>query len=542
MMGVYFLFCTLLIESSASKADDLQASGQLWYSSTEHAGYLEHALVDLQHALSVKATEYNTSFSIGVFDGTVGAFEVTAGINDKQTGEQMKVHKEFPVGSVTKPYTASAIMQLHEQKRIDIDAPIYHYVDPILTRLNKTTMLKLWNGDTTCQTITARMLMGMRGGLHDYNDTWYQEVTINDPTFDVSPFDLLHRLNKSWVCPPGECGEYASTGFELLGLALAQITGAEQWQDYDQFSVFPKSVKANYNHTEFPGRGLCSDHPNIVHQYNAWYGNGTKWMPSKDDTIIKVNITDLYKDSCLNGWTCGNIAASPGDIARFHWDLHHGNIVSQASLKEMLHWVPMKVGWEPQLYGLAMMQTWPYQGHAWEPDPHNVSYTVGHAGADYGSLGMMSGFNTKYKFGISFVSNSASSLNCSLPFNRTTRTGGQNFFIDALCPVYDQVLKIVSNGTAPRLNCSSCPECPVLKPKSKDCLPGVKKICGSVQHNKTECTKCYNANAHNFTKIGCSYCDELSFCNITISGHGHGASCNGAAPSPSPPIACDWQI
>ena len=229
----------------------------------------------------------------------------------------------------------------------------------------------------------------------------------------VSPFDLLHRLNKTWVCPPGTCGEYASTGFEILGLALAEITGAHNWWDYDQFSVLPKKVKGNYNHTEFPIRGLCSKHPNIVHQYNAWWGEAKGWIPQPNESI-KVNITDLDKDSCLNGWTCGNIAASPGDIARFHWDLHHGNIVSAESLKDMMHWTPMHVGWEPQLYGLAMMyetcegfrfdiarqtqmswcsslsripnyadarnfddvihqrQTWPYQGRGWEPDPQNV--------------------------------------------------------------------------------------------------------------------------------------------------------------------------
>ena len=192
-----------------------------------------------------------------------------------------------PTPSASNRYTASAIMQLHEQKRIDIDAPIYQYVDPILTRLNQTTMLKLWNGDETCHKITARMLMGMRAGLHDYNDTWYQEVTINDPSFDVSPFDLLHRLNKTWVCSPGECGEYASTGFEILGLALAQITGAKEWYDYNQFSVFPEKVKSNYNHTEFPGRGKCSEHPDIVHQYNMWYGDhDKKWQPTVDHVNV----------------------------------------------------------------------------------------------------------------------------------------------------------------------------------------------------------------------------------------------------------------
>lgn len=65
----------------------------------------------------------------------------------------------------------------------------------------------------------------MRAGLHDYNDTWYLEETLLHPDVDVTPFDLLHRMNKSWVCPPGTCGEYASTGFEILGLVLAGMAG-----------------------------------------------------------------------------------------------------------------------------------------------------------------------------------------------------------------------------------------------------------------------------------------------------------------------------
>ena len=50
------------------------------------------------------------------------------------------------------------------------------YVDPILQRTNGTTMLELWNGDATCLKITARMLMGMRSGMVDYNDTWYERT------------------------------------------------------------------------------------------------------------------------------------------------------------------------------------------------------------------------------------------------------------------------------------------------------------------------------------------------------------------------------
>jgi hypothetical protein len=48
-------------------------------------------------------------------------------------------------------------------------------------------------------------------------------------------------------------GEYASTGFELLGLLLAQMTGCEKWEDYNQMSVLPASLRPDFNRTAFPG-------------------------------------------------------------------------------------------------------------------------------------------------------------------------------------------------------------------------------------------------------------------------------------------------
>ena len=46
-------------------------------------------------------------------------------------------------------------MRAHEAGDIDIDAPIAGYVDPILRRLNKTSMLELWHGDRTALNITV---------------------------------------------------------------------------------------------------------------------------------------------------------------------------------------------------------------------------------------------------------------------------------------------------------------------------------------------------------------------------------------------------
>ena len=49
------------------------------------------------------------------------------------------------MGSVTKSWTAIAVMQHYENGTLDIDAPIARYVDPVLKKWNGTTLYELWN-------------------------------------------------------------------------------------------------------------------------------------------------------------------------------------------------------------------------------------------------------------------------------------------------------------------------------------------------------------------------------------------------------------
>jgi hypothetical protein len=307
----------------------------------------------LQKVMEDKALQWNTSFSVGVYTSS-GAWTAVSGYNDRRIHTPMTSDLRFPLGSVTKPYTCAMVMQAHEKGLIDIDAPISKYVDKLMFRLNETTMSDLWHGDPNVSKITARRLMGMRAGLHEYNDTWYHNIQLSEPNHDVTPFEILHRFNKTWIAPPGTRWKYASTGYELLGLALTAVYGYDTWEDYDQMSVFPSSIRDEYTGTSFPGKGLCAKDPLIIHQYaNTPY----RWGPNP---YPNYTFTDIRNTSCLNGepatfltacisteinstdtyihnagWVCGNIAATPLDIARFHYDLQNGNIVSNASLAMM---------------------------------------------------------------------------------------------------------------------------------------------------------------------------------------------------------------
>ena len=132
-------------------------------------------------------------------------------------------------------------------------------------------------------------------------------------------------------------------------------------------------------------KGACSEDPHIVHQYALTVLNGTAANPSTrartrmhgvDPTATQANVNatttggavlgwparavarfgDIVDDSCLNGWSCGNIAATAEDITQWWWDIFHFKLVNETTLAEMLNEVPLTKGWNPGLpYGLGLM-------------------------------------------------------------------------------------------------------------------------------------------------------------------------------------------
>jgi CubicO group peptidase (beta-lactamase class C family) len=87
----------------------------------------------VQPVIDALALYHNVSFSAAIRTRSHSTV-LFSGDDDRSAGEQTKVSAttRFPMGSVTKSWTAAAIMRLKDQGRIDIDLPISHYIDPVL--------------------------------------------------------------------------------------------------------------------------------------------------------------------------------------------------------------------------------------------------------------------------------------------------------------------------------------------------------------------------------------------------------------------------
>jgi D-alanyl-D-alanine carboxypeptidase len=222
---------------------------------------LETALISqIQPILDTQAAKFNISFSFG-FKHAQADVAIASGFSDYKNGVKATPSSLYPAGSVTKTFTSVAILKLVQRGTIGLDDPVHQYVDPYLQRTNGTTLLKLWGGNETIQTVTIRQLLGMRSGVNDYDNVYFRNVTITRPDYDYSPIDLLHDLNKTFAFAPGTQGEYSSMNFELLGLVLVHCSNSSHWSTYDIKSSIMGPPDSPLSHDckdmIFMGAGRC---------------------------------------------------------------------------------------------------------------------------------------------------------------------------------------------------------------------------------------------------------------------------------------------
>jgi CubicO group peptidase (beta-lactamase class C family) len=436
-MQSFPLVASLFLVISSLKADsDLE--GQL------------HA--KLQPLLDDFALRYNTSFAVG-FQNAVARVGVAAGVNDHAKGTRVNIDSLYPSGSTTKTWTALGVMQLIQKGVLHLNDTVAVHIDAYLAKNQDTTLQELWGGDATISTITIEQLLSMRAGLQDYDNDKLESYTLMHPEQDVSPYGMIEQFtNKTFLCTPGTCGAYTSINYEILGLLLAaKLAPDGDWLDFDQLSVLPGKLRPKFNRTLFPKLGKCSTYGSIgvVHQY-AVDASKYQWG--------QISWFDMMPFSCLNGWTCGNIAAAPVDLASFYYHLLNGkgDLLDPLLVAKMTKTNLLDKGWSTGLpYGLGLMKwSGKFGFKTIDPSQSSQADLIGHGGEDWGSNALISGYNSYLDFGISLATNSVTGMNCSLSnMNENFQVGGI-----VVCEVYKAVLEAVGQAegrSVPQLDCGS---------------------------------------------------------------------------------------
>jgi CubicO group peptidase (beta-lactamase class C family) len=152
-----------------------------------------------------------------------------AGVADPATGAPMTPETPYFIASVTKMYTAAIIMQLHQEKRLDLQAPVSDYLpDALLDGIH------VYKGVDYSRQLKVFQLVNQTSGLADFETdkprrgkSVLDELTAgHDRAIDTAEALRITRTLSPHFAPgtPGRA-YYSNLNYRLLGEIIQSITG-----------------------------------------------------------------------------------------------------------------------------------------------------------------------------------------------------------------------------------------------------------------------------------------------------------------------------
>jgi len=194
----------------------------------------------LAQDVATKVDEYiNAQTKLGAFSGSVliahgGKVLLSKGYGmaNLELGVPNTPQTKFRLGSVTKQFTAMAIMQLQERGLLDVNNPITKYIPDYP------------NGEK----ITIRHLLTHTSGIPNLTDfpDFLETMMLPSPVEKT----IERFKNKPLEFEPGEKFSYSNSGYVLLGYLIEKISG-KSYEDFLSENIFQplNMVNSGYDHS-----------------------------------------------------------------------------------------------------------------------------------------------------------------------------------------------------------------------------------------------------------------------------------------------------
>ena len=249
----------------------------------------------------------------------------------------------FRLGSISKPITAIAAMQLWEQGKLDLDAPIQQYCPQF--------PVKEWP-------ITTRELLGHLGGIRHYRSDADGDPEVSNTRHFDDPISggIQFFANDPLVAKPGTKFNYSTQGFTLVGCAIEGATHGK-YVDYVQSHVL---APAGMTETSWDDRFAIIPHR-------------TRFYSKKDGKVRNADFLDSSYKIPGGGWL-----SSADDMARFEIAVLRDKLMKRSTRDVM--WTPQRPSEPPASSGKA-------RGYAlgWGVEEVAGLHYVGHGGGQQGT-------------------------------------------------------------------------------------------------------------------------------------------------------------
>lgn len=256
-----------------------------------------------------------------------GRYVRAFGVADKATREPMNPRMGFRIGSETKTFTVTALLQLVDRGLARLDDPVSRYVSGVP------------GGDR----ITLRQLAGMRSGLYSYTvDPDFDRALVTDPRRTFTPRQLLgYAFRHPATARPGTVYEYSNTNTVLLGLVVERLGGLPLGEYLRRYVLAPGGLRRTFFPTG-PGFPAPHAHGYTVQTPTGRVADATDWNPSW-------------------AWAAGAVTSDLDDLRTWAGVLARGGLLRPGTQAQRLALRP--TGYPGTGYGLGLFGVNGWIGH-----------------------------------------------------------------------------------------------------------------------------------------------------------------------------------
>lgn len=244
----------------------------------------------------------------------------------------MPLDAMFVIGSVTKQFTAVAVLQLRDEGKLSLDDEISRWIPDF---------------DTHGNSVTLRHLLAHTAGIADFTEApGFGSLSTNIHFPRDSAYALLQRLPPQFA--PGEIQIYNNSGFWLLGLVIEKASGMT-YEDYVEQHIFaPLGMSRSM---------YCNSLENVPHRAHGYFVSR--------DSVVRRAWTIMHT------WpfAAGSLCSTAGDMVTWLQALHGSRVLSPESYAELITPATLNDGTQLR-YSMGLQVG---------PDPSGLMY-IGHGG------------------------------------------------------------------------------------------------------------------------------------------------------------------
>lgn len=268
-----------------------------------------------QASRGIIGTAAAISSSTGIWSGASGSASL-------RTGAAVQPDDLFQIGSITKLFVATVILQLVEAGSLTLDDQLSRWLPPNLAE-------QIPNAEQ----ITIRQLLNHTSGIPDYVPTLLS--TGVNLFRDWQPAELLELIGgQPGEFAPGTDWLYSNTNYLLLGEVIQAVTGSTPAAQIRSRILEPLRLESTFFAEQEPGRAISG----------YWDVNGDGQL----DDVSSLSLT----------WAgaAGSLISNTPDLLRFGRALFGGELLEPATLAEMLEFVDTSGSNSFSGYGLGIAQ------------------------------------------------------------------------------------------------------------------------------------------------------------------------------------------